>query len=310
MTFWAYMLHCRGGAFYIGHTDNLEYRIGQHQSGLIAGYTPEHLPVTLVWSQDFPTRQAAKEAERRIKGWSRAKKTALIRGDWELISMLAKGKSGPSTSSGQTGEGENAAFSQALVQDTDPSFPPARPELVEGLSFSLLCHPQTPSKLVSTVTVDMTYPDDDVLLEFRVEHGEAVNWPDWKTPARRDELWKTTCFEFFMCVVGDPGYFEFNFSPSGEWAAYRFDSYRAGMQLLDLDCEPRFLWEGRNERSVTKVDLELNFLKPGPLQIALSAVIEEVDGTKSYWALAHPPGKPDFHHPDCFALTLPAPEQA
>ncbi|WP_288989234.1 GIY-YIG nuclease family protein [uncultured Sphingopyxis sp.] len=105
MRFWTYMLHCRGGAFYIGHTDDLERRVAQHASGAVAGFTSDKLPVALVWSQDFPTRIEALEAERRIKGWSRAKKMALIRGDWLQISRLAKGKNGPSTSSGRTGEG-------------------------------------------------------------------------------------------------------------------------------------------------------------------------------------------------------------
>jgi predicted GIY-YIG superfamily endonuclease len=102
MSFWAYMLHCKDGLFYVGHTDDLDARIGQHQSGLIPGFTRKYAPVKLVWSQDFPSRIEALEAERRIKGWSRAKKLALIRGDWERISLLAKGKSGPSTSSGRT----------------------------------------------------------------------------------------------------------------------------------------------------------------------------------------------------------------
>jgi predicted GIY-YIG superfamily endonuclease len=105
MGFWAYILHCRGGAFYTGHTDNLPHRIAQHQSGAIAGFTSDKLPVVLVWSQEFSTRIEALEAERRIKGWSRAKKMALIRGDWGKISALAKGKNGPSTSSGRTDEG-------------------------------------------------------------------------------------------------------------------------------------------------------------------------------------------------------------
>ena len=98
------MLHCRGGLFYVGHTDNLEGRIGQHRCGAIPGFTRTYAPVTLVWSQNFPSRIEALEAERRIKGWSRAKKLALIRGDWSLISALAKGKSGPSTSSGRTAD--------------------------------------------------------------------------------------------------------------------------------------------------------------------------------------------------------------
>ncbi len=90
MPFWTYMLHCRGGAYYTGHTDNLDLRIAQHQSGDIEGWTSDRLPVELVWSDEFGSRIEALEAERRIKGWSRAKKQALIRGDWDEISRLAK----------------------------------------------------------------------------------------------------------------------------------------------------------------------------------------------------------------------------
>jgi len=102
MAFWTYMLHCRGGVFYTGHTEDLEYRLAQHQRAALPGFTSNLLPVTLVWCQDFPTRYEALAAERRIKGWSRAKKMALIRGDWGRISALAKSKNGPSTSSGRT----------------------------------------------------------------------------------------------------------------------------------------------------------------------------------------------------------------
>jgi putative endonuclease len=94
-----------GRAFYTGHTDNLPHRVAQHESGMIPGFTADKLPVTLVWRQEFSTRVEALEAERRIKGWSRAKKMALIRGDWDRVSSLAKGKNGPSTSSGRTEKG-------------------------------------------------------------------------------------------------------------------------------------------------------------------------------------------------------------
>jgi predicted GIY-YIG superfamily endonuclease/proteasome lid subunit RPN8/RPN11 len=102
MAFWAYMLHCRGGKFYTGHTDDLERRVAQHKAGTVKGFTSDKLPVELVWSQDFPTRYEAIAAEQQIKGWSKAKKLALIRGDWDAVSRYAKGKSGPSTSSGRT----------------------------------------------------------------------------------------------------------------------------------------------------------------------------------------------------------------
>lgn len=94
MAFFCYILQCNDGSYYTDHTDNLEYRIGQHQLGAIPGYTAERLPVELVWSEEFPTREEALASERRIKGWSRAKKEALIRGDWEEIKRLANNRDG------------------------------------------------------------------------------------------------------------------------------------------------------------------------------------------------------------------------
>jgi tRNA/rRNA methyltransferase len=88
--FYAYMLRCSDGHYYVGHTDDLDVRLAQHQRGEIPGYTQKRRPVTLVWSETFPERDEAFAAERRIKGWSRAKKEALIRGDWEAISELAR----------------------------------------------------------------------------------------------------------------------------------------------------------------------------------------------------------------------------
>ena len=101
MSFWVYMLACSDGSYYTGHTDNLEKRIGEHQLGEIKGYTSSRLPLKLAFSQDFPTREEALNSERQIKGWSRKKKEALIRGDWKEISRLASLKSThPSTGSG------------------------------------------------------------------------------------------------------------------------------------------------------------------------------------------------------------------
>jgi predicted GIY-YIG superfamily endonuclease len=90
MAFWTYMLHCGDRSFYVGHTDDLEARIAAHEAGQASDYTARRLPIKLVWSQAFGSRIEALEAERRIKGWSRAKKMALIRGDWTLISNLAR----------------------------------------------------------------------------------------------------------------------------------------------------------------------------------------------------------------------------
>ena len=90
MSFAAYLLRCADGSYYASHTDDLTRRFGQHQSGECSGYTATRLPVDLVWSQEFVTREEALAAEQQIKGWSRAKKEALISGDWGRVSALAK----------------------------------------------------------------------------------------------------------------------------------------------------------------------------------------------------------------------------
>jgi tRNA/rRNA methyltransferase len=88
--FYAYLLRCSDGSYYAGHTDDLDARVAQHQAGAIPGYTQKRRPVRLVWSDRFPERDQAFSAERQIKGWTRAKKEALIRGDWEALSALAR----------------------------------------------------------------------------------------------------------------------------------------------------------------------------------------------------------------------------
>lgn len=90
--FWMYILRCSDGSFYIGHTDDLERRLGEHHAGRFQCYTQSRLPVALVHSQTFGTREEALAAERQVRGWSRAKKQALIDGDWTRVSELARGK--------------------------------------------------------------------------------------------------------------------------------------------------------------------------------------------------------------------------
>jgi tRNA/rRNA methyltransferase len=131
MPFWTYILDCADRSYYTGHTDDLEKRLAQHQSGAIRGYTYERRPVELVWCEDFPTREEALSAEVRIKNWSRAKKEALIAKDWERLKRfsrppserlgLANARHSPSTSLGRNGNGDMEELS---------SVPP---ELVEGL---------------------------------------------------------------------------------------------------------------------------------------------------------------------------------
>ena len=92
MSFWVYILRCADDSYYTGHTDSLEKRLAEHQSGICDGYTSARFPVTLVFSQEFSTRMEALTCERQIKGWSRKKKEAMIRGDWAEVSRLARSK--------------------------------------------------------------------------------------------------------------------------------------------------------------------------------------------------------------------------
>jgi putative endonuclease len=109
MAFWTYMLKCADGRYYTGHTDNLENRIGQHQMGKGSGFTSRRLPVTLVWNEAFNTRVEALDAERIVGGWSRAKKEALIAGNWPLVSHFAKPPRERFSTSLETNGGEKAS---------------------------------------------------------------------------------------------------------------------------------------------------------------------------------------------------------
>ncbi len=91
MSFWVYILRCADGTYYTGHTDNLEQRIAQHHNGELGGYTATRKPLELVFSQPCATREEALAAERQVKGWSRKKKEAMMRGDWAEVSRLARG---------------------------------------------------------------------------------------------------------------------------------------------------------------------------------------------------------------------------
>ncbi|TMJ19320.1 MAG: DOMON-like domain-containing protein [Alphaproteobacteria bacterium] len=174
------------------------------------------------------------------------------------------------------------------------------------MHVDLICHPDTPARSVERIRATFA-PSGyrPTMLEYRVFASGGLAVPTPGRVERSGELWKTTCFELFTREVPDDSYFEFNFSPSRAWAAYRFDSYRKGMRDLPLAPPKIDFWSDVTGCSL-RVALDLIAPWTGPSRSGLSAVIEEVDGTKSYWALANPnPEKPDFHHPDCFAIELP-----
>jgi hypothetical protein len=169
----------------------------------------------------------------------------------------------------------------------------------------LIRHPDTPCAAVDRIDVAVARPQPGMLaLRYTVSGRIAeVSFAPTSEAVRADDLWRTTCFEAFVETAPNAGYYEFNLSPSSKWAAYHFSSCREGMALAELS--PPAIITGAN---VTHIDVDaLIYLPPidAPWRLALTAVIEETNGAKSYWALAHPPGKPDFHHADGFVLELP-----
>ncbi|MDP3907114.1 TrmJ/YjtD family RNA methyltransferase [Novosphingobium sp.] len=146
--FWTYMLRCSDGGYYIGHTDDLDLRVAQHNAGTLGGYTATRLPVALVWSDTFADCDAAFAAERKLKGWSRAKKEALIAGDWALVSQLARRaggavlRDGTSTSSAPP---QDERVSQSLAAPEERAIQPtARPAEPATQTFA---HPEERSGL-------------------------------------------------------------------------------------------------------------------------------------------------------------------
>lgn len=143
------------------------------------------------------------------------------------------------------------------------------------------------------------------VIEGDIEH---LRIPNRGVPRVAERLWQHTCCEAFVRLDGSPGYHEFNFSPSGEWAAYAFERYREGA----LPAQPALDPHVSARATATKLALEAVIRLPllsaahaaAKLALALSVVVEDKNGSLSYWALHHPAGKPDFHHADAFALEV------
>lgn len=151
--------------------------------------------------------------------------------------------------------------------------------------------------------------DGGLVLDWQLEADlAALRLPAPRAVARADGLWQHSCFEAFVGAADASPYLEFNFSPSGEWAAYCFHDHRQGMAPLRLASAPAACWERTPEGLRLEVSLPPSPETAGQLRIALCAVIEARSGTMSYWALRHPPGAPDFHHAAGRVLELaPAP---
>ena len=166
-------------------------------------------------------------------------------------------------------------------------------------------HPDSPCAAVSAIEVCATRPDAGALLLSYEVTGSIgdLRLPPIVASMRADELWRHTCFEVFVRPAAGAAYFEFNFAPSSQWAAYRFDGYRSGMRAAEIG-PPRIDVQCTPTRFTLRAALTCDALPSDPWRLGLSAVIEETSGRLSYWALAHPAGKPDFHNADCFRCEI------
>ncbi|MFN3389167.1 MAG: DOMON-like domain-containing protein [Allosphingosinicella sp.] len=210
-----------------------------------------------------------------------------------------------------------------------------------ALRVSLTPHPATPCPPLTGIEVEIARGATragarNLAVRFVVSgniRAIAAPYPRKAKGSRSDDLWRHTCFEVFARAGAGEDYHEFNLAPSGDWACYRFAGYRAGRAVERQASDPRIgtyvrssalTAEQRAHRAAAGIDPLERFESPffmlgatldlggtllpldAPWRLGLSAVIEERNGRLSYWALAHPPGDPDFHHPDCFTLELPA----
>ena len=165
-------------------------------------------------------------------------------------------------------------------------------------------NPEAPSKVTARLTgLDKRW----LTMRWRLDNPGPIAVPAFAGNARTDGLWQTTCFEFFVRSDDGDAYSEFNFSPSEQWAAYDFTAYREGMRERVVPRAPVCTWRPGSTFAIFDVALPTAALPALPASIALTAVIEQQDGAKSYWATAHPPGQPDFHDPACFTIRLEAP---
>jgi hypothetical protein len=172
---------------------------------------------------------------------------------------------------------------------------------------SLKRHADSRCIAATRIEVDVAQPSAGSVALSYIVHGniDALRLPPVTAPTRGDELWQHTCFEAFIGTAVGAAYYELNFSPSTRWAAYRFDSHRSGMRIATEIGAPTIEVQSSPERYVLRASLNLDGLSDLPRdtgwRLGLAAITEDTHGGKSYWALAHPPGKPDFHHFDCFA---------
>ncbi len=174
----------------------------------------------------------------------------------------------------------------------------------------LSAHPSTQCDSVQRLDVRLSFQSPGVLTLCYTLRGDMsrIRVGTEGAPGSADGLWKHTCFEAFIRPGESSGYYEFNFSPTRQWAVYRFDSYRQGMTPMELANPPIISTTRAADHMVLQATVPLPFSADSGAarhtKLALAAVIEEESGRLCYWSGRHPPGKPDFHHSEGFAFEL------
>ena len=169
-------------------------------------------------------------------------------------------------------------------------------------AMALVPHPATPGAAVFSLLAHVSRDPGALSVRYVLAGDlERLRLPPRAVPARRDGLWRHTCFELFVGSPTGPAYEEYNFSPSGQWAAYAFAGYREGGAPLERVVPAM---ERRQDGHELALDAAIPCATRGRLRLGLSAVLEDASGALSYWALRHAGGRPDFHDARSFALEL------
>jgi hypothetical protein len=168
--------------------------------------------------------------------------------------------------------------------------------------YPLIAHPSANESALYSLVADVAVTAErELRLRYEL-HGriDSIRWPPIVTPCRTDGLWRHTCFELFAGDAAVPAYDEYNFSPSTCWAAYRFSAYRENMRSLDTHASPLIVQQRSAHDYVLEVTMPFAIggvlHAGGRLAVGLAAVIEDVGGAQSFWALTHSAAAPDFHH--------------
>lgn len=159
------------------------------------------------------------------------------------------------------------------------------------------------------ITGSISREGNDLSIHYRLSGEiEHLSLPQLSTrPARKDELWKSTCLEFFIAVPNQPEYWEFNMSPSGDWNGYHMDTYRR-VGFREETSIQRLPFSVRRETGCVSVEatVDLSSIIPAEnkIQVGITGIIQTHEGYETYWALKHPEVQADFHVRGSFIIEL------